>query len=161
MGRVAIGFSAPDFSLQSSDGSVISPLDFRGKWTVLYFYPKDDTPGCTKEACGFRDVYAEYGKRRVLIYGVSADDEASHKKFIEKYTLPFVLLSDPTHEMLENYGVWQEKSMAGKTHMGTIRTTIIVDPDGRIAKVFEDVKPDEHAQEVLKYLDVVMANWSL
>lgn len=161
MGVISAGQLAPDFNLQSSEGKVVSPLDFRGSWTVLYFYPKDDTSGCTKEACGFRDMHAEYAKRKVTVYGVSADGLDSHNKFIEKYGLSFPLLSDPSHDMLDDYGVWQEKSFLGKTSMGVARTTVVVDPDGRIAKVFNDVKPDEHAQEVLNYLDMVMKNWAM
>lgn len=161
MGVISAGQLAPDFNLQSSEGKVVSPLDFRGGWTVLYFYPKDDTSGCTKEACGFRDLTAEYAKRKITVYGVSADSIESHAKFIEKYGLSFPLLSDPSHDMLDDYGVWQEKSFLGKTSMGVARTTVVIDPDGRIAKVFTDVKPDEHAQEVLTYLDMVMKNWAM
>ncbi len=161
MAKISAGQEVRDFSLQSSDGKMISPLEFRGKWTILYFYPKDDTPGCTKEACNFRDSMNEYRKRNVLIYGVSPDDTASHNKFIEKFSLPFPLLSDPSHEMLEDFGVWQEKSMYGKTYMGVARTTVIVDPDGRIAKIFDDVKVDEHAKQILDYLDIVMPGWSI
>lgn len=161
MPKISAGQEIRDFSLQCSDGTMVSPLTFRGKWTILFFYPKDDTSGCTKEACGFRDAINEYRKRNVLIYGVSADDLESHEKFISKYSLPFPLLSDPGHEMLEDFGVWQEKSMYGKTYMGIVRTTVVVDPDGRIAKIFDDVKPDEHPREVLSYLDIVMADWAL
>lgn len=161
MAKISAGQEIRDFSLQSSDGTKVTPLEFRGKWTVLFFYPKDDTSGCTKEACGFRDWINDFRKRNVLIYGVSADDLESHEKFISKNKLPYPLLSDPTHEMLEDFGVWQEKSMYGKTYMGIARTTIVVDPDGRIAKVFEDVKPDDHPREVVAYLDVVMAGWAI
>ncbi len=161
MGKLSAGQEIRDFSLPCSDGTMVSPLSFRGKWTILYFYPKDDTSGCMKEACGFRDSWKEYEKRKVLIYGVSADDTDSHKKFISKYELPFPLLSDSEHDMLEDFGVWQEKSMSGKTYMGIARMTFVVDPDGRVAKVFDNVKPDEHSGEILSYLDVVMANWTL
>lgn len=161
MGKLSAGQEIRDFSLPCSDGTIVSPLTFRGKWTIIYFYPKDDTSGCTKEACGFRDSWKEYEKRKVLMYGVSADDIDSHKKFIGKYDLPFPLLSDETHDMLEDFGVWQQKSMLGKTYMGIVRMTFVIDPDGRVAKVFENVKPDEHSAEILSYLDVVMANWSL
>lgn len=161
MAKISAGQEVRDFSLPSSDGPMISPLTFRGKWTVLFFYPKDDTSGCTKEACEFRDRMKEFRKRNVLIYGVSADDLESHEKFISKNSLPFPLLSDTQHDMLEDFGVWKEKSMYGKTHMGIARTTVIIDPDGRIAKIFEDVKPEMHTKEILNYLDVVMANWTI
>lgn len=161
MPKISVGQNIPDFTLPSTDEKMISPLDFRGKWTILYFYPKDDTSGCTKEACNFRDKMSEYRKRHVEIYGVSADDMESHHKFVNKNSLPFPLLSDTEHEMLENYGVWVEKSMYGKTYMGVARTTVLVDPDGRIAKIFEDVKPDEHSREILAYLDIVMSNWTV
>jgi peroxiredoxin Q/BCP len=161
MSKLSAGLSVPDFSLDSTLGKKISPLDFRGKWTVLYFYPKDDTSGCTKEACGFRDAIAEYRKRGVEIYGVSGDDLPSHEKFVSKYRLPFPLLSDPSHEMLEDFGVWVEKSMYGKSYMGISRTTFVVDPDGRVAKIFEGVDPDGHADEILKYLDTVRSDWSI
>lgn len=161
MSKISAGLEVRDFSLPSTDGTMVSPLTFRGKWTVLYFYPKDDTSGCTKEACEFRDNISEYRKRNVLIYGVSPDDIESHEKFINKNSLPFPLLSDLNHEMLEDFGVWQEKTMYGKTYMGIVRTTVIVDPDGRIAKIFNDVKPDVHSKEILDYLDIVMADWTL
>ena len=161
MGKISAGLNIPDFTLDSSLGKKIAPLDFRGKWTVLFFYPKDDTSGCTKEACGFRDYMNEYRKRGVEIYGMSADDLESHEKFIDKNKLPFPLLSDPSHETLEDFGVWVTKSMYGKTYMGIARTTVVVDPDGRIAKIFEGVDPEGHAREILKYLDMVKDNWSI
>ena len=161
MPKISAGLEIRDFSLPCSDGTIVSPLTFRGKWTILYFYPKDDTSGCTTEACNFRDNMNEYRKRNVLVYGVSPDDLESHEKFITKNSLPFPLLSDTSHEMLEDYGVWQEKSMYGMTYMGIVRTTIVVDPDGRIAKIFNDVKPDGHSKEILNYLDIVMADWTL
>lgn len=161
MAKISAGQNVPDFTLPSTDGPMISPLDFRGKWTILYFYPKDDTSGCTKEACNFRDRMNEYRKRHVGIIGISADDMDAHQKFVSKNSLPFPLLSDVGHEMLEDFGVWVEKSMYGKTYMGVARSTFVIDPDGRIAKIFEDVKPDEHSRELLSYLDVVMPNWTL
>lgn len=161
MAKISAGQEVRDFSLPCTDGTVVSPLTFRGKWTILYFYPKDDTSGCTKEACGFRDAWKEYEKRKVLVYGMSADSIESHKKFIGTYDLPFPLLSDESTDVLDDFGVWQQKSMSGKDYMGIVRTTLIVDPDGRIAKIFDNVKPDEHSKEILSYLDVVMANWSL
>ncbi len=161
MAKISAGLNVPDFTLPSTDGKMISPLDFRGKWTILYFYPKDDTSGCTKEACNFRDKMSEYRKRHVEIYGISADSMESHHKFVDKNSLPFPLLSDTEHEVLEDFGVWVEKSMYGKTYMGVSRTTVLVDPDGRIAKIFEDVKPDEHSREILSYLDIVMSNWTV
>ena len=144
------GDPAPDFSLSSSEGRKISLKDFKGKKSVvLYFYPKDDTPGCTKEACGFRDRIQEFESRGTVILGVSLDDEASHKKFIQKYSLPFTLLSDVDYKVSTAYGVYKEKSMYGKTYWGIERTTFVIDKASRIAKIFPKVKVDNHIPEVL------------
>jgi peroxiredoxin Q/BCP len=144
---------APDFSLPSSGGRKVSLKDFKGKRrVVLYFYPKDDTPGCTKEACGFRDTIREFEAQDTVILGVSLDDEESHKKFIEKYNLPFTLLSDLDSEVSKVYGVYKLKNMYGKTYWGIERTTFIIDKSGRIAKVFPKVKVDHHIDEVLSFL---------
>ena len=143
---------APDFSLPSSSGKNISLKDFRGKNIVLYFYPKDDTPGCTVEACGFRDKIKEIEQQNTVIFGVSPDDANSHQKFIKKFRLPFILLSDASKRMLEDYGVWIQKSMYGKSYMGVERTTFVIDKEGKIAKVFEKVKPQGHDEEVLNFL---------
>ncbi len=141
---------APDFELPDENGAVHKLSDYKGKALVLYFYPKDNTSGCTQEACNFRDDYSAYEKENVTILGVSKDSIKSHKNFKEKYTLPFTLLSDPEHEVIEKYGVWVKKKMYGREYMGIARTTFLIDKDGVIAKVFEGVKPAEHSAEVLE-----------
>jgi thioredoxin-dependent peroxiredoxin len=146
------GKPAPDFELATDAGERVKLSDFRGKPVVLYFYPKDDTPGCTVEACGFRDSFAEFEQRGAVVLGVSPDDEASHVKFKEKYSLPFTLLADPEHEVAEQYGVWGEKKYAGKTYEGVFRSTFVIDADGNVAKVMHNVKPDGHPDEVLAAL---------
>ncbi len=140
---------APEFTLRTDADEEVSLEDFRGRKVVLYFYPKDDTPGCTKEACAFRDAHDEYEARGVTVLGVSPDTVASHRKFRSKYDLPFTLLADPDHEVAERYGVWKEKSMYGRTYMGVDRTTFLIDEEGRIAKVFPKVRPEGHAAEIL------------
>ena len=147
-----VGDKAPSFKLKNQDAKVISLADIKGKPIVLYFYPKDDTSGCTKEACNFRDEFPKFGKMKAEIIGVSADSVESHKKFAEKYKLPFNLLSDEKKEVVEKYGVWQEKSMYGRKYMGIVRTTFIIDPSGKISKIFSKVKVDEHNQEVMEAL---------
>ena len=147
-----VGDKAPSFKLKNQDVEVVSLADLKGKPIVLYFYPKDDTSGCTKEACNFRDEFPKFGKMKAEIIGVSADSVESHKKFTEKYKLPFNLLSDEKKEVVEKYGVWQEKSMYGKKYMGIVRTTFIIDGQGKIRKIFEKVKVDEHNQEVMEAL---------
>jgi thioredoxin-dependent peroxiredoxin len=146
------GSPAPNFTLTSDSGEQVSLESFRGQPVVLYFYPKDDTPGCTKEACGFRDVYSEFKERGAVILGVSPDDEASHMKFKEKYSLPFTLLADPEHQVAESYGVWAEKKYAGKTYWGVNRSTFVIDADGNVAKAMHNVKPDGHPEQVLSVL---------
>jgi len=143
------GDKAPEFKLKSDTGEELSLKDFKGKKVILYFYPKDMTSGCTVEACNFRDNIKKIEKKNAVVIGVSADDTKSHVKFKEKYDLPFTLLSDETHKMLEDYGVWQEKSMYGKKYMGIARTTFIIDERGKIEKVFEKVKVDTHVEEIL------------
>ncbi len=151
------GKQAPDFSLPSSEGRKISLKDFKGKKSVvLYFYPKDDTPGCTKEACGFRDTIKEFEARDTVILGVSLDEESSHKKFIQKYSLPFTLLSDVDNTMSTAYGVYKEKNMYGKTYWGIERTTFVIDKAGRIAKIFPKVKVDNHINEVLDFIKTTL-----
>jgi peroxiredoxin Q/BCP len=141
---------APDFSLPASNGKTVSLKDFRGnKNVVLYFYPKDDTPGCTIEACGFRDTHSKFEDNNTMIFGISPDGVTSHNKFITKFKLPFILLSDEDKKTCENYGVWVEKNMYGKKYMGVARTTIVIGKDGKIAKVFEKVNPKDHEKEVL------------
>ena len=140
---------APDFSLADETGQVRSLADFRGKAVVLYFYPKDDTPGCTKEACSFRDGFGEYEKAGVVVLGVSPDSVKSHEKFKEKYNLPFSLLADEGHQVCDQYGTWGPKKFMGRAYEGVMRTTYLIGPDGQILKVFPNVKPDGHASEVL------------
>ena len=149
---VSEGEPAPDFSATTDAGERVSLSDFRGKPVVLYFYPKDDTPGCTTQACGIRDAYADFRERGAVVLGVSPDDEASHVKFKEKYSLPFTLLADPEHRVAEQYGVWKERNMYGKKSMGIERSTFVIDADGNVAKVMRRVKPDTHAADVLATL---------
>ena len=149
---VAEGELAPDFTLTSDAGTAVRLSELRGKPVVLYFYPRDDTPGCTTQACGIRDSYEEFERAGAVVLGVSPDDAARHVKFKEKYDLPFTLLADPKHEVAEQYGVWGEKRYAGRTYMGVSRTTFLIDSDGKIAKVIRDVKPPAHAADVLAAL---------
>ena len=149
---LVVGDKAPAFKLKNQDGELISLSDLKEKPVVLYFYPKDDTPGCTKEACNFRDEFPKFGKMKAEIIGISADSIESHKKFAEKYKIPFNLLSDEKKEVIEKYGVWQQKSMYGKKYMGIVRTTFIIDASGKIRKIFPKVKVDEHNKEVMEAL---------
>ena len=146
------GSNAPDFDLPASNSENIALKDLKGKNVVVYFYPKDDTPGCTVEACGLRDSFKEIEKLNAVILGVSPDSVKSHGKFISKFQLPFTLLADEDKKMCQDYGVWVEKSMYGKKYMGVARTTFIIDKDGKIAKVFEKVKPEGHNQEIIAAL---------
>jgi thioredoxin-dependent peroxiredoxin len=146
------GKPAPDFELATDTGERVKLSDYRGQPVVLYFYPKDDTPGCTTQACGFRDSYTDFEKRGAVILGVSPDDEASHVKFKQKYSLPFTLLADPEHEVADQYGVWGEKKYAGKTYFGVFRSTFVIDAEGNVAKVMHNVKPDGHPDQVLAAL---------
>lgn len=143
------GTVAPDFTLKDANGEAVRLKDLRGQKVVLYFYPKDDTPGCTKEACSFRDAFADYKKRNIKVLGVSLDSEASHQKFANKYKLEFTLLADPDHAIADAYGVYGQKKFMGRTYMGVKRMTFLIDEKGKVKKVFEKVKPEEHAQEVL------------
>ncbi len=152
MASLKIGDRAPDFTLPSNAGGNVSLRDFRGKKVVLYFYPKDDTSGCTKEACSFRDNLARVKRKGAEIFGVSADSVGSHNKFSEKYELNFPLLSDETKSVVKAYGVWKEKSMYGRKFMGIERTTFIIDGEGRIARIFPKVKVEGHTEEVLAAL---------
>ena len=147
-----IGTKAPDFTLADKDGKQISLSNFLGKKVVLYFYPKDNTPGCTRQACAFAGAYADFQKKGVEVIGISKDSVASHQKFADKFSLPFVLLSDPERKAIEAYGVWQEKKMCGKVSMGVVRTTFLIDENGMIADVMPKVKPDTNAEEILAKL---------
>jgi peroxiredoxin Q/BCP len=144
------GTAAPNFTANNANGETVRLKDLRGRKVVLYFYPKDDTPGCTKEACSFRDAFVDFRKRGIDVLGVSVDSEASHKKFTAKYKLPFTLLADPDHSIADAYGVYGEKKFMGRTYMGVKRITFLIDEKGKIKKVFEKVKPEEHAREVLQ-----------
>ena len=148
------GTPAPDFELVSDEGTTVRLSELQGKPVVLYFYPRDDTPGCTKQACGFRDAYDEYRERGAVVLGVSPDDAASHVKFKQKFRLPFTLLADPGHEVADRYGAWGERSFAGKTYMGIIRSTFVIDPDGNVARAMYGVNAERNPAEVLAALDV-------
>jgi len=149
---IAEGQEAPDFELTSDAGETVKLSDLRGKPVVLYFYPKDDTPGCTTQACGIRDAYGEFERAGAVVLGVSPDDERSHVKFRNKYELPFTLLADTEHEVADRYGVWGEKKFMGKKYMGVNRSTFVIDEGGKVKKVFEKVTPATHADDVLAAL---------
>lgn len=147
-----IGMKAPEFALKDQNGNTVSLSEFQGKKVVLYFYPKDNTPGCTRQACAFAAAYEGFKSRDVAVIGVSKDSTASHQKFAQKYDLPFILLSDPELQAIQAYGVWQEKKLYGKISMGVVRTTFIIDALGNIEKIMPKVKPDTNAAEILEYL---------
>ena len=147
-----IGTKAPEFTLPDKDGNSVSLSDFAGRKIVLYFYPRDNTPGCTRQACAFAGAYAEFKTLNAVVIGVSKDSTASHQKFAEKHNLPFILLSDPERQAIEAYGVWQEKKNYGKVSMGVVRSTFVIDENGVIEKVMPKVKPDTNAAEILAYL---------
>lgn len=147
-----VGAKAPDFTLLDQDGMEVSLSDFIGRRVVLYFYPKDNTPGCTRQACAFAGSYEAIHNLDAVIIGVSRDSVASHQKFAEKHALPFLLLSDPERKAIEAYGVWQEKKICGKVSMGVVRSTFVIDPQGTVEMVMPKVKPDTNAQEILAYL---------
>lgn len=147
-----IGMRAPDFSLIGKNGATVSLSDFLGKKVVLYFYPKDNTPGCTRQACAFAAAYERFREKDVIVIGISKDSVKSHENFAKKYDLPFILLSDPELTAIQTYGVWQEKKLYGKVSMGVVRSTYIIDEQGRIEKVMPKVKPDTNAEEILQYL---------
>jgi peroxiredoxin Q/BCP len=146
------GDKAPEFTVSTNGGGRISLADYKGQNVILYFYPKDDTPGCTKEACAFRDGYADFKKKGAVVFGVSTDPVKSHDKFVEKFKLPFTLLADEDKKIVDSYGVWGEKSFMGRKYMGTHRVTFLIGPDGKIKKIWPKVKPEEHAAEVLATL---------
>ena len=147
-----IGMKAPEFTLSDKDGNTVTLSDFTGKKVVLYFYPKDNTPGCSRQACAFAAAYEGFKAKDVVVIGISKDSIASHLKFAQKYDLPFILLSDPELQAIQAYGVWQEKKLYGKVSMGVVRTTFIIDEQGNIEKVMPKVKPDTNAAEILAYL---------
>jgi len=157
MSLPTVGEPAPDIALADQTGTVHRLADQHGRWTVVYFYPADDTPGCTKEACEFRDANETITERGADVWGISPQDGASKRKFSEKFGLPFTLLADTDHAVAERYGSWVEKQNYGKTYMGTARRTFLVDPDGRIARVWEKVKPEGHAADVLSALDTLQS----
>ena len=146
------GTKAPDFCLSDKDGNMVSLSQFAGKKVIVYFYPKDNTPGCTRQACAFAEAFEEFRNIDAIVIGISKDSVSSHVKFAEKYALPFVLLSDPEHEVIEAFGAWGEKKNYGKTYFGTVRSTFIIDENGIIEKVMPKVKPDTNAAEILEYL---------
>ena len=147
-----IGMKAPEFNLLDKDGNSVSLSDFLGKKVVLYFYPRDNTPGCTRQACAFAAAYEGFKAKDVVVIGISKDSVASHQKFAQKYDLPFILLSDPELQAIQSYGVWQEKKLYGKVSYGVVRTTFIIDEEGNIEKIMPKVKPDTNAAEILSYL---------
>jgi peroxiredoxin Q/BCP len=149
---IKAGDIAPDFTLKDKDGAEVSLSDFRGKKVVLYFYPKDNTPGCTRQACAFAQSYDGFKTKGIAVIGISRDSVASHLRFAEKYDLPFVLLSDPERVAIEKYGVWQEKKLYGKPSMGVVRTTFIINEEGIVERVMEKVKPDTNASEILEFI---------
>ena len=153
MAKLKEGDKAPDFTVRDGEGQTVRLRDLRGKKVVLYFYPKDDTPGCTKEACSFRDSFAKFKKRDIEVLGVSFDSEAKHKKFAQKFDLPFRLLADTDRSIAESFGTYGEKKFMGRTYMGIHRMTFLIDEKGKIKKIFNKVKPEEHAKEVLAAFD--------
>ena len=146
------GDRAPDFALRDKDSNTVRLSDFKGKKVVLYFYPRDNTPGCTRQACTFAWVYDEFKNKNVEVIGISRDSVESHVKFAEKYNLPFILLSDPSLEAIQAYGVWQEKKLYGKVSFGVVRTTFIIDENGNIERIMPKVKPDTNAAEILEFI---------
>ena len=149
---IEIGNAVPKFKLMNQNGAEISSTSLKGQRYVLYFYPKDDTPGCTKEACAFRDLLPDFSAINVRVFGVSADSVAAHKKFVDKYQLTFELLADPTHELIEALGFWVEKSMYGKKYMGILRASVVVGTNGKIEQVWPKVSPEKHADEIARFL---------
>jgi len=145
---ITVGNMAPDFRLPDQDNNWHKLSDYRGKWVIVYFYPKDDTPGCTSEACSMRDNMVKFNSLKTVVLGISVDGVKSHKKFVDKYGLTFPLLSDEKKEVVQTYGVWQKKKFLGKEYMGVARSTFLIDPEGKIVKIYEKVKPEGHAEEV-------------
>ena len=154
---IAVGKKAPGFRLPDQDGKMHDLKDYAGKWVLLYFYPKDDTPGCTIEACALRDNFPKFKKMKAVVLGVSADPVKKHAKFAEKYDLPFTLLADEKKELIDAYGVWAKKKFMGREYMGILRNSYLINPEGKIAKIYEGVKPKDHAEEVLQDLKTLGA----
>lgn len=150
MAEYKAGDAAPDFTLPDQTGKAHTLSDYQGKWVLVYFYPKDDTPGCTKEACAIRDNFPDFEKLDIQVFGISVDSIASHVKFVQKYDLPFTLLADEEKDVVARYGMWGKKKFMGREYMGTSRASFLIDPEGKIAKVYEKVKPETHAEEVLR-----------
>jgi peroxiredoxin Q/BCP len=155
MAKIKEGQLAIDFTLPDQNGKLHKLSDYKGKWILLYFYPKDDTPGCTKEACVIRDAFPNFKKLKTVVFGISVDSVESHKKFAQKYNLPFVLLSDENKEVVKKYGVWERKTFMGKSFLGTKRTSFLINPEFKIVKIYENVKPEIHAEEVLNDLKLL------
>jgi peroxiredoxin Q/BCP len=155
MAKIKEGQLAIDFTLPDQNGKLHKLSDYKGKWILLYFYPKDDTPGCTKEACSIRDSFPNFKKLNTIVFGISVDSVESHKKFAQKYNLPFTLLSDENKDVVKKYGVWGRKTFMGKTYVGTKRTSFLINPEFRIVKIYENVKPEIHAEEVLNDLKLL------
>lgn len=153
--KIKLGAAAPAFTLSDQDGKAHTLSDYNGKWVLLYFYPKDDTPGCIKEACGIRDMFPKFKKMDAVVFGISADSIQKHKKFAKKYKLPFTLLSDEDKTVIKKYGVWAKKKFMGREYMGILRTSFLIDPKGKIAKIYEKVKPEQHAQEALTDVSIL------
>ena len=147
--KLSVGQSAPLFTLPDQSGRNRALKDFLGSWVFLYFYPKDDTPGCTTEACSIRDNYTEFTKKKVVVLGISFDTSKSHEKFITKYKLPFVLLADVDKKVIQDYDCWAQKEFMGREYMGTLRTSFLINPEGKIAKIYETVRPKDHIEDVL------------
>ena len=155
---VQVGQTAPDFTLLDQSSTAHQLASYRGRWVLVYFYPKDDTPGCTTEACGLRDRFSEFQKIKAVVLGISTDSVESHKKFADKFKLPFPLLSDNQKSVVQAYGVWGEKQFMGKTYLGISRTSFLIDPTGKIAKIYPKVKPEEHTEDILRDLAQFGAN---
>ena len=149
MSKFKVGANAPQFNLPDQDGKMHALKDYIGQWVLFYFYPKDDTPGCTTEACSLRDNFPKFKKIKAVIFGISTDSVKSHRKFADKFELPFILLADENKELVKAYDVWQKKKFMGREYMGTMRESFLIDPTGKIAKVYEGVKPQTHVEEVL------------
>jgi len=154
---IKLGAKAPGFNLPDQDGKMHDLKDYAGQWVLLYFYPKDDTPGCTIEACAIRDNFPKFKKMKAVVLGVSADPVKKHAKFAEKYDLPFTLLADEKRELIDAYGVWAKKKFMGREYMGILRNSYLINPEGKIAKIYEGVKPKDHAEEVLQDLKALDA----